>query len=874
VRGLALRRLRLEPGRSALLVLGVALGVSVFVAVRALNATALESLGKVGEVATGAAALVVEGSSGGVPLDVLPKIRATPGVRAASAVLTRFAVEATGKGGGDSKGATTRRLLLLGLDLLDPQASEASKDAAGDVDFMVLATAKDAVIVGEAFAKRLRLAKGSTFEVFLAEGRRTFTVAGTFVPKGPIAQTAGGEIVILPLPLAMKVFGTPGRVDRIAILLAKGEDADAVASRLKAILPAPLEARAPGSADMKSNALLGSMQLGLQIASLLALMIGTFLIYNAMSIAVVRRRPEIGILRAVGTSKVQLAILLFAESAAFGITGSALGVGLGWLLAHAALGAVNVQVSQLYATLDAREVVLGPVTLLVGLLAGPLATILATAPPVVQALTVSPVEAARKDLPRRDPGRAINLLALTGLALLALSAILMATSAERGLGLILGSALQALMCMGAALCAPWGVVFVVRLVRPLLARTLGPTGALAGDNLLTRPGRAGVTVAALMIALGGVLAIAGLVTSLERAVRAWVDNVLVADIYAAASTPLGSQTNTVLAASVADEMRAVPGVDAVYAIRFVFEEAEARRGDGLTKTAPILIFGLDIGFLGNRANVPVKSAVPGGLQAAIAAIAKDPGDNVAVSANLAHKRGFSVGDRITVNTPAGPWSPRILLAAEDYTSEHGCIYVDRNEYWRRWNDTRANAFDLFLAKGASPADVKRVTEDLRARFGARYDLFFTENAAFRQRVLSVVESAFSVTYAMQIIAIGVALLGVVTTLFAAILERTREIGVLRAVGATRGHIRRAIVTEAFLLGAIASGFACTTGAAIGYALVTRVIAGAYGWELSYSFPWGSALFGVIAATLLAAFSGALPAARAGRIRIVEALAYA
>ncbi|HZU99862.1 MAG TPA: ABC transporter permease, partial [Planctomycetota bacterium] len=169
--------------------------------------------------------------------------------------------------------------------------------------------------------------------------------------------------------------------------------------------------------------------------------------------------------------------------------------------------------------------------------------------------------------------------------------------------------------------------------------------------------------------------------------------------------------------------------------------------------------------------------------------------------------------------------------------------------------------------------VPRATEDLRARFGAKYDLFFTENAGFKRRVLSVVDSAFTVTYAMQIVAIGVALLGVVTTLYAAILERTREIGVLRAVGASRGHVRRAIVTEAFLLGAIASGFAVTTGAVLGYALVVRMITGAYGWDLDYAFPARSAVFGVVAATLLASFAGALPAARAAKIKIVEALAY-
>jgi putative ABC transport system permease protein len=869
VRGLALRRLRLEPGRSALLVLGVALGVSVFVAVRALNATTIASLHRVDEVTTGTAALVVEGGATGVPLSLRETVRGTHGVRGASPVIARYAREA-GAGGGDAAGVSTRRLLVLGVDFLDPLAKEAgpASDLGVEVNPLVFAARSDATLVARAFATRRHLSMGDRFEIFLADGRRAFTVAGTFAPTGPLGEAAGGDIVILPLPLAMKAFGTPERVDRIAVLLEKDADAEAVASALRPRLGPGVTIATPGK-ELRSDALLGSMHLGLQIASLLALMIGVFLIYNAMSIAVVRRRPEIGILRAVGTTKAQLALLLFAEAAAFGLAGSALGVELGWLLARAALQAVNAQVSQLYTTLDAREVVLGPLTVLVGLGAGPLATVVATIPPVWQALSVAPVEAARKDLPARDPHRAIALLALLGLALVGAGALVFFLSRDAGLGMVTGSLLQALVAGGAALCTPWGVVFVTRRLRPILATLLGPTGALAGDNLLARPGRAGVTVASLMVALGGVLSVAGLVSSLEVAIREWVQHVVVADVYAAASTPLGSQTNTLLGPEVADEIRSVPEVDACYALRFVFEQAEARRGSGLDETAPAMLLGVDVAFLGDHAHVPVVAQLTPTLKEATTIMEKSH-DAIAVSSSLLKKRGLAIGDRLTIRTPQGPWSPRVVLALRDYTSEHGTIYIDRAEFWRRWGDERANGYDIFLKPGS---DVPRVTESLRARFGARYDLFFTENAGFKKRILAVVEGAFSITYAMQIVAIGVALLGVVTTLYAAILERTREVGVLRAVGASRGHIRRAVITEAFLLGAIASGFAVTTGSALGCALVERMFFGAYGWDLEYHFPLGPAVFGVIAATLLAAVAGALPAARAARITIVEALAY-
>jgi putative ABC transport system permease protein len=277
---------------------------------------------------------------------------------------------------------------------------------------------------------------------------------------------------------------------------------------------------------------------------------------------------------------------------------------------------------------------------------------------------------------------------------------------------------------------------------------------------------------------------------------------------------------------------------------------------------------LDVEFIGRRSRLPVIDAIHGSADEAIAAIMS--GGQVGVSENLARIRGFRVGDELPIVTPTGEWRPKIAMRVNDFTSEHGTVFVNRSEYVKLWGDDRANAFDLFLKPGA---DSHATTERLRAEFGPRYDLFITENAAFRQKVLSVVESVFTVTYAMEIVAIGVALLGVVTTLFAAILERTRELGVLRALGASRGHLRLAVMTEAFLIGAVASGFACTTGAVLGLVLVKKVIAGTYGYELDFVVPISSAVFGIVVATGLATIAGALPAARAAQIRIVEALAY-
>lgn len=868
IRGVAIRRVLIEPGRAALLVLGVALGVSVVVAVRALNHTAVSSIAQVGEVGVGDAALVVEGGATGFPLERVAAIRSATGVLRVTPLVARHAREAEE---GEASEPGGRRVLVLGLPLgRDPEAVKAAEAQGLVVSPLHAALAKDPAIASRQLLARKGLAVGGRLELYLARGRRPFTVVGVFSPQGPLAEAAGGEVVVLPLEVAAEAFGSPGACDRVAIEVAPGADPGAVAAALRPTLGPGYEAKPPGGGAAGAQALLGTMQLGLSLASLLALMIGQFLVYNAMSIAVVRRRPEIGVLRAVGATRAQMAALLFSEALVFGVVGAALGVGLGWAIAQGAVGLVNAQVSQMYALLEARSASLDPVTLLLGLVAGPTATVLAAVPPVLSALLVAPVEAARKDLPRGRPAAIVRVLALAGAALLATGGVWFLGSADTGQGFLGGAVLLIFVGGGSALLTPAAVLLVVGLLRPALARVCGVTGALAADALVSHPLRAGVTVAALSIALGGTLAIGGLVTSLQTAITTWVDQVLVADLYAAASSPLGSQSNTLLAKETRAELEAAPGVASAHPIRFTFQQIEPGPGRGLAETVPALLVSLDIDFLGQAAEIPVTDSIPGGFAAGIAAIQSRPGERVAIASNLARARGFRVGDRIAIQTPAGPWTPEVVLVFVDYTSDRGTIYMHRPEFWRRWGDTRANAFDIFCAPGFDPPVV---AADLRRRFAAKYDLFVTENRVFRERILTVVGSTFTVTLAMQLVAIGVALLGVVTTLFAAVIERTRELGVLRAVGASRGQLAKAIVLEAALLGLVASLIGAALGAALGRAIVERIVGGAFGWDLVYVFPWTQALVGGLVATALSALAGLLPAARATRLEIVRALSY-
>jgi putative ABC transport system permease protein len=206
----------------------------------------------------------------------------------------------------------------------------------------------------------------------------------------------------------------------------------------------------------------------------------------------------------------------------------------------------------------------------------------------------------------------------------------------------------------------------------------------------------------------------------------------------------------------------------------------------------------------------------------------------------------------------------------DYTSDQGSIVVDRALFTQQFQDERVDTFHVYLKPGAP---LEPVREAITAKLGQRFDLFVLSNAELRAEALSLVSNAFSVSYAMEFVAVVLALLGVVNTLLAAVLDRTREIGLLRAVGATRSHVVRLFAAEAAFIGLTGGVIGVCVGGVLG-AIITRVVGvQATGWSFPFKYPWQTAGQMVLVATVCAVLAGLYPARRAARLDVVEALSY-
>ena len=243
---------------------------------------------------------------------------------------------------------------------------------------------------------------------------------------------------------------------------------------------------------------------------------------------------------------------------------------------------------------------------------------------------------------------------------------------------------------------------------------------------------------------------------------------------------------------------------------------------------------------------------------------------VIISENLSRRRGLHAGDSFEMSTPTGQRTYQVGAVAVDYTSDQGVVFLAREVYQAHFQDDRVDTFELYLTDRSRLDALRRAITE---RWGERHQLYVLSNADLRQEATALIDDAFAVSHAMEAVAVVLALLGVVNTLLAAVLDRTREIGLLRAVGASRSQVLRLFVAEAGFIGLSGGLIGALAGLWMGVLITEVVGAQATGWHFPYIFPARLALVMGSASALSAILAGLYPAGRASALNVVEALAY-
>lgn len=832
--------------RSLLTTTGIVLGVAVFVAMHTANQSVLNAFNRTVDRIAGATQLQVSAGEAGFPEEVLEKVQALPDVEVAVPV-----IEATVQTGIPGAG----NLLVLGVDMTgDRSLRDYDLENADETivdDPLVFIAQPDSIIVSRQFCEKTGLKLNDRLTMQTMAGPRQFTIRGVMSSSG-LASAFGGSLAVMDIYAAQMVFGRGRRFDRIDLTVRDGVRVEEARQRIQAALGAGLQVEPPSSRGAQFEAMARVYSMTANITSVFALFIGLFLIYNTFSIAVTQRRGEIGILRALGASRALIRNLFLAESAIGGLFGSVLGIALGVSLARGVAGYLGEYFGEVYGVGEkAQEVSADPRLLGLALLIGVLTSVIAGWLPARNAARVDPVKALQKgrvQVISEGENRARRITALAMLAAAVACVFLSDSAFFFYFGYMLS--VLAVLLLTPSLCA-----WLVRGLRPLMKGLRPVEGALAADSLLQAPRRTSGTVAALALSVALVIGLGGISRASYATIGAWVKTSLNPDFFITGSETI-TQRSFRFPESFAEEVARVAGVEEVQAVRSTRI---------LYKGTPVMLVAGDVEKIARRVRARV---VDGDRESMYAKTAR--GEGVVISDNFSLLRRVKRGDVLELAAPNGLLRLPVLGVVTDYSDQQGTILMSRDLFKQYWGDDTVNAMRVYAKPGVDRAALRQRLLDA---FGGRTRLFVLTNEELRAYILRLTDQWFGLTYVQIIVAVLVAILGIVNTLTVSIADRKRELGVLQAVGALRNQVRHTIWMEAAAIGVLGLAIGFALGGVHLYYILDVAKRDVAGLRLDYLYPYGVALL-LVPVLLGSALVSALgPAEGAVRASLVEALEY-
>ena len=829
-------------------VLSVALGVAVYLAIQIANHSANRAFAATVDLVAGKAALQVTGTLSGLPDTALPAVMQVRGITAATP-LVRGVVTLPDLPG--------EYLQILGVDIFTNtpfRTFELSDFGAAAFDVQAWLRNPDMVAVSQEFARRHELKPGDTLRAQVNGADRQLRVG--FIMR---ASGAGGfdeHFAAMDIGWAQELLGRRGFLSSIQLQLAENNRRDAVIADLRSVLPADATIATPAQRGQQVENMLAGFQLNLTAMSLVSLLVGMFLIYNTVSASVVRRRSEIGILRSLGVSRHQIRGLFLGEALALGLIGAIVGVAGGLLLAQLLVRTVAKTISSLYVLLSVRDVSVTPLMVGSALLLGLLSVVVAAWLPAAAAAKMDPIRALRGGSLIDDAVHVSPAWLWAGVT------CLLSAAALCFLALVTG---PPWLGFGAAFFVLTGFSFLVpkvvqrfsagagRLFRVHLRRFRHRLveANLASANVSRSLVRNSVTIAALAAAVAMAIGVSVMVFSFRRTVESWINQTLVADLFIAPASNEVAGPASFFPPAAIEFLKTHPAVAEVD----TFREVGVPRGDQ---------------------NVPL--AVIRGTERRILPFLRGDGaatmkgflaeDSVVISETFARRQKLNDGDTIELRTPEGPRTFPILGTFYDYTRDQGVVFMSEKTFVKIWKDDRVNSVAVYLHPTGS---AEAVTNDFRARFSREGQFMMLSNRELRTRVFEIFDQTFAVTYVLRTIAVIVAVVGICLTLTTLITERLRELGILRAIGASARQLQKLLLWESAMIGLLAAVVGLASGLCLSLVLTGVINRAFFGWTIQLAFPWSSLAvtpLWIIAAALCA---GLLPAWRTGRLVVAEAL---
>ncbi len=822
------RFFRRHPWHFALALVGVALGVAVVTGVDLAGNAARNSFDTSLTAVVGKATHQLQPAAGNLDETLYPRLRQELGLVAAAPVV---------EGRIDlSLGGQPRIVTLVGLDPFSegPFRDYVAFSGPGEADLGTFMTRRGAVVLSEELAAELGVVPGDSLSARVGGREASLTVAGR-IAVDAASRPVVDDFVFADIATAQEVLGAVGELTRIDLILDPGD-----AARLAAWLPSGVELTATAAQSRSMAEMTRAFRVNLLALSLLALVVGAFLIYSTMSFLVVRRHATIATLRTIGVSRRQLFGAVLQEALLVGVPGTLLGLAIGIGLGSGLTGLVARTIDDLYFRVQGAGLDFEPLVLLKATALGVLVTLAAALGPAAEAAAIPPRTVLSRASLERRARRRLPWLVL-GAAVAGAVAWLCLAIPTRSLAPAFGG-LFAVIIAGALLTPPSLAALMAGLLA-LLRRRLGMPERMAVRGVTASLSRTGVASAALTVAVAALIGVGVMVGSFRGSVDDWLGATLRADAYVRIDAPFYSVGGGDAEALAAD-LRARPEIAGI---------SRSVRTRLPTGGEPLRVWGVDHGD-GPWGMVIVAGERPD-LEADFRA-----GRGVLATEPWSRRTGLGPGDAVTIPTPSGPVELTIIGVFRDYASDRGGIAMALPLYRRLLGEDRLDGIGLLAAPGVTPAALRGAAT---AAMADRPGLLLALNAEVRRASMDIFDRTFTITRVLQALVGVVAFLGILGALQSLQMERAREFAVLRAVGWTPRQVRRLVFGQTGLLGLAAGLLAVPLGLALAWLLIRVINVRAFGWTIEFAPGYATLLQGVALAVVAALVGGAHPAWRAG-----------
>jgi len=835
-----------DPFRMVITILGVAIGVAVFLSIQLANRQTLRSFEESVNLVLGRADAIVHAEGMAFDEKYFKELSRVRKLVKSYPVIEGYGVELK----------TGQVVEILGTDLLQDS---------GIRDFSIKTVEKDlkgllpiildpkGIVLPEKFIPGTNFKPGDKIDFLINGIEKTFNINAILENKG-LARALNGNFALMDIAAAQEAFGRIGKLDRIDIEFKRKENFKSVSEKISEVLPGFLRVDRPERKNRQVEKMLRAFQYNLTALSFVALIVALYLIYNMVALSVVRRRSEIGTLRAIGATPLLIASIFFIEAGIIGAAGSVIGVWLGKYLAQFSLNAVSVTVNNLYTPSYVTEVDFHWGQSWPYLLLGVGLSLISALIPAIDAARTSPTTVMRRgsyDLKIFRGDRRLTLLALASFVMAGIFSLLPPIGGFPYFGFLA----VFLVIMGLSFLSPSALLLGRDLLRGVCKKYFGGEGFLASMNLSQNIGRNSLAISSLAIAFMMIISMSIMVHSFRQTVIVWIGQTLKADLFVRVAGGRDIDYQYTLPGNRVEDLRKISGVAAVDLFRALdisYNDKPAVLGSG------------DFEALSRYGNLVIKSG-PTAQKLSAQMVGQD---RAIVSESFALRHEVGVGDSLFMETPNGSAELQVVAVYYDYSRERGYVIIDRSIFIKYYGDTDVNSFVIYLS---NKNEIENVRQRILKTLGADYNLVIRSNPELKKNVLEIFDKTFAITYALEIIAGGVALLGLFNTLIALILERKREIGIIRFIGGFQHQVKRMVLIESGILGFIGSIMGLAAGGVVSYILIFVINKQSFGWTIQIHFPYLFVLFSLILFWVVSLIAGLYPARLAVRLNPKEAV---